>query len=369
MSSNKRELLKGILATSGAFIASGSQEARAEAQAKILEEKRIQEKVAELGSDWITKEHIQDLLALGFFAVKSGEAVHYSLHEWKHDTTNATLDVAPWGGPCTLVYEIHGHNLGNPVAPGDILTLEGVSPRKLEREDKLKIFEFQLCEDSPTKQLLDHNSYQAYYNVDTFMFPYELNEVTKLSREAETLAKILGLLVSAQSNELTPLAKSAFASLIIGNAIGMTGRSAEAYYSDSTSRHLTSVLHKTMESTHISLTHQILLSIRNDLAAVKNEFIAEQYKKETGEAPHVVTKWGYAHVGLETATMQGSSKALERLKRWKPFIIALFGTEEGNFSLWSVIEYAQDDVNNKLVPANLIEVPELKALFASPEKN
>lgn len=268
-----------------------------------------------------------------------GWAGYEALREpWKHEGIQATLDPAPWGGKCTIVYEVHGEVNEQAKVPADVLTLEGIS------------------EVGPDGQL------------GTI---FGLGPNAELMRTVNDNVWLVDIAMDSWLNDTVVLAESAARGfmaykLLTGSLpLGIAGPVSAALVSDVVSQHVakhlgvrsvTSMTNKIDDSLPNSPISATLLDFRNLVVAEKHAFLTELESQRLGKPVHLASVWGAGHGALETDMLRTSAERLDLIKAYSPFVL---GVAKENSHLWTC---------RRLNPENQIvqtlEVPTLKALFA-----
>src|SRR3989344_29999 len=74
---------------------------------------------------WMTREHVEDLLGMLYHGHNVGALISHASEGWKRDRYgNTTIEEAPWGGSCTIVYNVHGQRREVGDLKADVLTFE-----------------------------------------------------------------------------------------------------------------------------------------------------------------------------------------------------------------------------------------------------
>ena len=99
----------------------------------------------------------------------------------------------------------------------------------------------------------------------------------------------------------------------------------------------TQALERTAED--ISNPENLITSkIRNYLSAEKDSYLASE--ASTGEErAHLISHWGPAHSGRQTALSLSSDERISFLKRWKWLVERVFINEENRHFLWTIPKY------------------------------
>ena len=110
----------------------------------------------------------------------------------------------------------------------------------------------------------------------------------------------------------------------------------------------------------------ITSKIRNYLSAEKDSYLASEASAGE-ERAHLISHWGPAHSGRQTALSLSSDERISFLKRWKWLVERVFINEENRHFLWTVPKYkyvwGNAETRGVLRCIELVEIPSLKALF------
>jgi len=316
-----------------------------------------------LDLSWMTREHVEDLLGALYHGHNAGALISHASEGWKRDQYgNATIEKAPWGGPCTIVYTRHFHlqEVGNLKA--DILTFEHTvddfeSPRRHMR----KVATTVSSEDLP---LLENNPESPCFSVDTR--PSNTRMWANLVASAIVETKMFTAGLEALKKNPLSVGNSALATYLMSGGVVISGRAAAKM---SGKGHEISAIASRIASDIPTAFTLLQLKLRDTFAAEKNEHIARLYSKE--KPAGLATVWGAGHSGIETATLRSSADRLRTLRLWKPLIKIIEMNPKVPESLWTCPEMAHfKDASGAMrwrLGRQHLEVPTLKALFEDKE--
>ncbi len=308
---------------------------------------------------WMTREHVEDLLGMLYHGHNAGALTSHATEGWRRDHYgNATIEKAPWGGPCTIVYNVHDRKQEVGELKADVLTFEHTtsnfeSPRPHFRDISTQVAPEEL-------PLLENNPKSPCFSVD--MGPSTARLI--LGVGASIVAEVEMFTAGVDTLIKNPLSvgNSALATYLMSG--GMAGLGRVVAHSGSKTSEMSALMMRVANDIPTAIT-LLLTKLRENLAAEKNDYIARLYSKE--KPVGLATVWGAAHTGLETTTMNSSSDRLRTLRLWKPLIKITNANPKAPDHFWTCPEMvhfrdAKGEMRWRLGLQHL-EVPTLKALF------
>ncbi|MDO8514205.1 MAG: hypothetical protein Q7S50_01540 [bacterium] len=313
---------------------------------------------------WMTQEHIEDLLGMLYHGHNAGALIAHSTDGWKYDKHgNAYIERAPWGGRCTIIYNVHNYPRETGGLKADVITLEGLIVAPSENK----------IEDLPARKAGRHEDMLLRENLDRPTYIVDIGPSGK-----QLLFLIFGSSVVTGTMAMAGLSKilndpasllsprhSAISAYLMSETI--TGAGRWGLFNSRKALRATGALVKTIDDMpHLGML--VLQRLRNVLAAEKNDYIASLYGEQLGRPVHLTTEWGVMHVGLETETLRSSAERVATLNRWKKLILLACVDPNEPSLLWTCPRVVHDidshnNITRKFEPPH-IEVPSLKKLFA-----
>jgi len=312
---------------------------------------------------WMTREHVEDLLGMLYHGHNVGALISHASEGWKRDQYgNATIEKAPWGGPCTILYTVHRNlqEVGNLKA--DILTFEHTvydfeSPRRHMREVATAVSPEEL-------PLLENNPESPCFSVDIRPSTTRLWANLVASAIVETQMFTAGL--EALIKNPLSVGNSALVTYLMSGGAAISGRVAAK--TSGKGYEISAIASRIASDIPTAFT-LLQLKLRETFAAEKNEYIARLYSKE--KPAGLATVWGAGHPGIETTTLQSSADRLRTLRLWKPLIKIIDANPKVPEHLWTCPEMGHfKDAKGEMrwrLGRQYLEVPTLKALFDDKE--
>lgn len=367
---NRREVLRAI---GGGVVASGAAVAGGELindtlRDAISVEKPKHETVAlpeKVDFSWLTTEHAENLLGGTYHA---RDIVSYKANRndgWAHEKNVAKLQDAPgWHGPCTIVYEVHqiAQSREN-ILSADIVTHESriASPRD------------EILNEQPVKIVPGHEPVvRENLSVDTYGVDVGVKSESAYLRErlisvlGDAGMGFIGLEAFASALHSPTLGRTALGTYGLGGFFVSLAR-AYTHLNDGKHADASAALQKTREELPV-LFVTLLTSLRNTIAAEKNNYLAVRQSQKIGHPAHLVTLWGADHSGLEAQTLRTSEQRMTTLRLWKPLILMLYGDPAIRYLLWTCPRYSYEENKNGELMEKFAdcdsEVDTLKKLFS-----
>lgn len=365
---SRRTALKGLgaAALTGGYVLSANSDAvprtadtenDGDGDTTPLPEKNVTpEKPAPFDFSWMTLEHAEDILGMMYHGHNAGALVAHAADGWTYDQYgSASREHMPWGGKCTVVYNIHTQEQKVLNLSLDLLTIEG-----------------QLQNDGETDGEWRHKVPEAEGEIirENRSIPtYLVDIATDAEAEADTLKKavaaefamIVSGLVLALLKSPTPRHTALETYLMSGLGV-MEARELSHKEGGSLTR-VTGLLNRVQEDLPTMYTF-LIHKLRNVIAAEKNAYLANIMDSKS-----MATVWGVGHAGIETEMMRTSHERMAFIWRWKPLIERIYvHSSAGRPTLWTCrhCEHFQETDGSFafIFKPPHIEVPTLKSLFS-----